>query len=169
MNKRLLLMRHAEAETATIRTPDFDRKLTRRGLAQACEMAEALKQLDYLPNAILYSAALRTTQTAEQIANTLTGKPLLMISEKVLYNAPSERVIEAIRFAELPEDIHTLLVIAHNPGISRLAAECGWQDHMTAYFPPAGMAAFDITIQNRTGFSPQSCKWLFFKVPGKNL
>lgn len=168
MNKRLLLMRHAQAETSTVKTTDFERHLTRCGLAQASEMAETLKNLNYSPDAILHSSALRTTQTAQQIVNTTAGKSPVMISEKVLYNAIPETITETIQIAALPENIHTLLVIAHNPGISWLATECGWKDHSIMYFPTAGIAAFDLSIQNWIDFRPPSCKYLFFKTPAAN-
>lgn len=167
MNKQLLLMRHAEAETLSV--TDFERRLSKQGMTQASVMAQMLSNTDCVPDAILHSAAWRTTQTAQQIRATLIPKPSIMISEKPLYNALPETITEIIQTADLPENIQHLLVIAHNPGISWLATACGWTEQSGLYFPPAGIAAFELNIQGWADFVPQYCRYLFFKAPGNDL
>lgn len=167
MNKQLLLMRHAEAED--LRTTDFERRLSKKGLKQASAMAEMLNNIDSAPDAVLHSAALRTTQTAQQLSASLIQKTSVIIPEMALYNAPPEIITETIQMTDLSENIRRLLVIAHNPGISWLATACGWNDRSGLYFPPAGIAAFDLNIQAWADFAPQYCRYLFFKTPGNDL
>jgi len=167
MNKQLLLMRHSEAED--FRTTDFERRLSKQGLKQASAMAEMLNNIDNAPDAVLHSAARRTTQTAQQLRASLTQKTAVIIPEMALYNAPPEIIAETIQAADLSENVQRLLVIAHNPGISRLATTCGWNDRSGLYFPPAGIAAFELNIHAWADFVPQCCRYLFFKTPGSDL
>lgn len=165
MKKQLLLMRHAEAED--FRASDFERDLSKQGLKQASEMAQLLNKINRTPDALLYSRAQRTTQTAQQIIATLTRKPSATIPEMALYNAAPEIIIETIQIANLSENVQRLLVIAHNPGISWLALTCGWNDKTDLYFPPAGIAAFELDIKTWADFAPQWCRYQFYKTPEK--
>lgn len=58
--KRLIIMRHAEADWGL---NDFDRPLTKRGHEQAAAAGAWLAARGYIPEQIMSSSALRTRQT----------------------------------------------------------------------------------------------------------
>ena len=66
--KRLIIMRHAEADWGM---DDFDRPLTKRGHRQAADAGSWLKQKGYIPEQLMSSAALRTRQTTTWISDAL--------------------------------------------------------------------------------------------------
>ena len=70
--KRLTLVRHGQAEWKEATVADFDRPLTRRGLAEAADMARRLRVQEHdPPGLILASPAQRAVQTAEVFAREL--------------------------------------------------------------------------------------------------
>ena len=63
--KRLIIMRHAEADWGL---NDFDRPLTKRGHEQAAAAGAWLAARGYIPEQIMSSSALRTRQTTTWVA-----------------------------------------------------------------------------------------------------
>jgi len=130
--KRLTLIRHGQAEWQATTLADFDRPLTRRGLAEATAMARRLRSADRpAPGLLLTSPARRTVQTAEVFANELGIAPRLVKPVDALYLAPPQALLDAIATSG-PRITH-LLVVGHNPGLSELACELA---------PDAGLASF---------------------------
>ncbi|MBK7950116.1 MAG: histidine phosphatase family protein [Deltaproteobacteria bacterium] len=130
-HRRLILMRHATAATGTGR--DFDRPLTRRGLEEAQRVGERLRSQGPRPDRVITSSARRCVETWQAVARGLGGAPdpgratgpivePLVEHDDRLYNASTRGLLAAIRAVD---DAQTLLVLAHNPGISVLALELG--------------------------------------------
>ena len=65
--KRLFVIRHGKAEPHGT-TTDFDRTLTPRGLSDAHQLGVQTQSIHSNGSPILVSAAMRTRQTAEEIA-----------------------------------------------------------------------------------------------------
>ena len=63
--KRLIIMRHAEADWGM---DDFDRPLTKRGHRQAADAGSWLKQKGYIPEQLMSSAALRLMEKATSVS-----------------------------------------------------------------------------------------------------
>ncbi|MBY0400816.1 histidine phosphatase family protein [Myxococcota bacterium] len=121
MSARLLiLMRHATAASGTGR--DFDRPLTRRGLDEAHRVGERLRARGPRPDHVISSSARRCVETWEALASGLGEEPgrSTVVHEDRLYDASTTDLLRAIRDVEGSQ---TLLVLAHNPGISLLALE----------------------------------------------
>jgi phosphohistidine phosphatase len=112
--KRLILMRHAAAMAADARGDRF-RRLSEAGIAEAeaagAAFAEFLPEAERRSLAVVCSDAERTKETASRVARRL-GVPFL--PDGSLYNAPAARLLERIE----REDIDTLILVAHNPGVS---------------------------------------------------
>lgn len=144
---RLILMRHASAAAGTGR--DFDRPLTRRGLSEAHAVGERLRALHAVPDRVVSSSARRCRETCEALTSGLgTSAPTASAVEysDLLYNASTQDLLDAIRSID---DARTLLVVAHNPGISLLALELGRRDPaqdatLRAGFVPATIAIFEV-------------------------
>lgn len=120
MTVRLTLVRHGHAEPDA-NDGDFARKLDARGRSEAALCAEHLRALHYRPSLILASPAQRTTSTAEALQVGLSLNKGSLRLEPRLYLA-DQRTLRTI-VAETDSDVHHLLIVGHNPGLSDFAAE----------------------------------------------
>lgn len=120
MEKRIVIMRHAEAEEPTFQTNDFQRKLTTKGILTAKKVANSL-QLLLIPDCILTSDARRTLQTTELLLENFTGHSISVIEDNSLYLASA--LLMQQKIVSLEENINTAVIVAHNPGVSELVFE----------------------------------------------
>lgn len=164
MSKMLILVRHAKTEDARPDQRDFDRKLTGRGVADARRMSLLLRRKEITPAYILCSPALRTQQTAMLFAAQTGADTERVLFDPALYNAPAAILAEAIQQNIFPEAAGTLLLVAHNPGISQLAMQCA-PDLPLDYLPTCGMVLLKTNIKSWTDFVPQSCRLSSFELP----
>ena len=151
---RLILMRHAAAETsAPSGGGDEARPLSAAGRAEALLMGRALAERGLKPDLALVSGAVRTRQTWEQMHDAFGDVEVR--DEAALYNAPSD-VIR--RFVENSEDeAGCLLILAHNPGVHVLAAEYLIEsaaspavvDKLSGGFPTGAAALFTVDVAGR--------------------
>lgn len=160
-------MRHAEAASRKPESTDFSRSLTPHGKEQASEMGGVLLEKGWIPDQILHSGAKRTALTAELVAGEINLPPERLIKEIKLYNTTEKKIISTIQSAQLPPETNTILVIAHNPGVTQMALTCGWQNH-GGYFPPGALAVFELSITEWSDFAPDYCQLTFFSEPGIN-
>jgi len=112
--KTLLLIRHAEAGWGDFGQSDIKRTLTPRGLMQAEDMAKRLKEKQLVPDKVLSSTAIRAEMTAQGLFEHHTIQ-----WDKNLYLAEPDNLLQQIKAAD--NDVQTLAIVAHNPGISVLA------------------------------------------------
>jgi len=118
--KQLLLLRHAEAEPAAAGVSDSDRVLTERGRRQALSAADAIAAAGLEVDEALVSPAQRTRETASIVIRRLgLGIPITHIA--TLYLAAPDVMLQALRACRA--QARTVLLIAHNPGLSALAHE----------------------------------------------
>ncbi|TDB75371.1 histidine phosphatase family protein [Micromonospora sp. KC723] len=126
--RSLVLLRHAKAENPGT-GPDMDRRLTARGHADAAAAGAWLARHRLLPDVVLCSAARRTRQTWHDVALGMTGSPPeggpagtfpVVRYETAAYEAQPEDLVELIRSVD--PAAATVLLVAHNPGISLLSA-----------------------------------------------
>lgn len=129
--KNLILIRHAQAEDALVHQKDFDRPLSNRGNAQAKIQAQLMGTIHF--RTVLHSAALRTTQTAQQLLQ--EHMHLELISRKDMYNADLDELIQ-ILIENWSMD--NLILVGHNPGISHLF------EHLSGQWEPFETCTFAI-------------------------
>lgn len=150
---RLILFRHAKAQSDAPSGDDFDRRLAPRGHREAKAMGARLAALGCKPDLVLVSPALRTRETWELAAEALGGGEVRF--EPALYNAEAGAIG---RLAEQAgESRGTVVVVAHNPGLQELAvrllqdgaAPAGFLARARRHFPPAAAAVFDIDAAGR--------------------
>ena len=116
MAQTLVVLRHADTEPDAV--DDWHRELTDDGRAQARSLGPVLAALGLgEPLTVCVSTALRAAQTWAEIAPALPPADVRELPE--LYNAEPGRILDVLN--ELETDAGTVLVIAHNPGISELA------------------------------------------------
>lgn len=121
--KRLTLMRHGNAKWKNPEVADFERPLNRRGTGECEAMARRLSELALVPTLILASPATRAKQTADIVARELALSPRNVRTDEALYLARSVDIIKVIQ-ATGPRVPH-LMVVGHNPGISKAATDLG--------------------------------------------
>jgi phosphohistidine phosphatase len=138
------LLRHAKSSWRDGGLDDRDRPLNARGHRTARLLAAHLARLP-VPDLVLCSSALRTRETLEHIARAWGTKPPVSI-EDVLYLAAARALVA--RIEAVADDVATLLVIGHNPGLQELAT--GLARHgprhdrarLAAKFPTGALATF---------------------------
>ncbi|WP_296816006.1 histidine phosphatase family protein [Brevundimonas sp.] len=144
--RRLILMRHAEAEPSSA-TGDIGRRLTALGQADARAMGEALASRGFRPDLALVSSATRARQTWDG-ASAWFGDAELVV-DPGLYNAAAETLRAAVE--AVADRAGVVLLIAHNPGLHRLTVELAAESAEPAAFErvagglePAAAAVFVI-------------------------
>ena len=116
--KQLVLIRHAKSSWHDLSARDFDRDLNARGRGDAPEMGRRLAGRDVIPDALLVSSAKRARATVDLIAPEIEF-PLQQIEFRDdLYLASPSDMLKLIR--RIPDDVQTLALVAHNPGITEL-------------------------------------------------
>lgn len=113
---RLFIVRHAKAASPPIDGSDHDRPLTPRGELQAAWLASVLAKMDEPPTRIVASTRVRTTQTAERIADALG---LTVVPSETL--ARFEGFEVALGVIGEHGDADRLAIVGHNPQFSDLA------------------------------------------------
>jgi phosphohistidine phosphatase len=162
--KTLIVVRHAEAAPGSVFQKDFDRPLTKEGRAEAARMGNLLREKGCHVDIILASPAARTHETAAIIAEATGCPPEKIKLEKGIYNGPPEDLKDAVSHGEVPEEANTLLLIAHNPGISWFALAAAPELRMN-YLPPCGMVGLQLNIRRWKDFSFSGNTLLFFDFP----
>lgn len=137
----LTLLRHAHAAPAALGQSDFDRPLDADGLAQLPIVQRRLAGLAAPdPDRMLVSSAVRTTQTAANIAAAAQVPTTSISHTRDAYLATASGLLDLLRTVE-PEVRHVILV-AHNPGISDLIASL--VDDVDVGLPTAGFAHLQV-------------------------
>ncbi len=150
---RLILFRHAKAESDAASGDDFDRALAPRGRREAKAMGEHLATLGCRPDLALVSPSLRTRETWEIAGAALPECETRL--EPHLYNAEAgviRRLAEAAGRGR-----GTVVVVGHNPGLQELAlrlliegaAPASFVARAQRKFPPAAIAIFDFDAAER--------------------
>jgi len=138
----LVVARHAQAEQ--LATDDLDRRLTPRGRADARAAGEWLAGRGVTPEVALVSRAVRTRQTWEGMS-AAAGWSLEPTLDPVLYSADVQRAAETAAYVE--GDPGTVLLVGHNPTVSRLAQLLDDGEGAASLgpggFPPGGLALFE--------------------------
>ncbi len=148
MSKRtLILVRHAKAEKV-MGKPDHDRELAPRGRKDAHAVGEWLRgelQAGAFFDMVLCSTSERTRQTLEEVCAGGAAVRETRFDERI-YDGSAAVLIEVIR--EVPDTVHTVLVIGHAPGIPVLATVLAHNgagstdvaERLSQGFPTSGVA-----------------------------
>ena len=147
---RLLLLRHAKSDQVT-GLDDRDRPLAEVGRADSIAMGQFMARQGLLPALVLVSAALRTQQTWALVAPAFSATMVERLEPR-LYNASAQSILTLLQ--ETDADFSSLLVIAHNPGLSQLAQRlCGAGDpgaiaRLRDGLPTTGLVAIDFALDH---------------------
>jgi len=157
--RRLLLFRHAKAARSGRGIEDRPRALIERGRKDSAKIGTYIGADALTPDRVLVSPAVRTQQTWEFSA---PGMRMTVDAETVdqLYDATPEAIMAVIK--EAPASAHSLLVIAHNPGLHELAltlvasGNVDERGRLKQKLPTAGLVIIDFAIDDWRELRPQS-------------
>ncbi len=170
--KTLCLLRHGQAGRR-IDLQDFDRPLTATGTEAAGRIAAILRSAGLMPDLVLCSGAKRARQTWQVMDGQLTAEEadgLTLDLREDLYLASETRLLIALR--KLSDTAESVLLIAHNPGLHRLARELAGPGsraealaRLGRDFPPAGLAVLTYDAASWTELAPAGACLIDFFDP----
>jgi phosphohistidine phosphatase len=163
--KRLYLLRHAKSSWDDPTLADHDRPLAPRGRRAAEAMAQHLRQEGISPELVLCSPSARTRQTLTGVAPGL-GEDADVRIESELYAASAATLLEVLH--EVPDEVSSVMLIAHNPGIQDLAVSLAGGgpavERMRSKFPTAALATLELHGSWRE-LAPEGAELVTFVKP----
>ena len=151
-------MRHAEAGWH-INMDDHERPLSASGIRDAKKIGSWLKEKEYIPDEVISSTSVRTRETLSYL---FLDCP--QIFEKSLYLADAEQMKSTLQTL-LSE---TVILLAHNPGITELAYDL--MNHEEKHenfmdFPAASTVVIDFKADRWSEVKSDSGIFVDFVMP----
>lgn len=144
MSKELIIVRHGKAVTPDPLMRDIDRVLAQRGINDGYAIGERLKKEGVSPDLILTSPAARANHTAFILARVLkVGTRKINILQK-FYHCDKDVFLE--KLYSLDDSINSVLISAHNPGITDLAYDL--TQAKVNFLPTTGVALIRYNISS---------------------
>lgn len=146
MAKTIAILRHAKAEVGAAHQDDHSRKLAPRGIEAAQIMGAYMFKEGIKPQKVICSDAMRTRETWAQIES-IYCPPDIEYTRK-LYMASANEML--LLLAALPEEISSVMLIAHNPGVHQLSLKLakngdeGLIDMLHLKFPTCALTIVDL-------------------------
>lgn len=166
--KTIYLLRHAKSSWKDPTLDDFDRPLAKRGKRAGKIVGDYMLGARMRPDLVLCSAARRTRETLKLVQKAL-GADLPAEVELGLYHAEWEGLLE--RLGRVNDDIASVMMIGHNPGMEMLArglADGGDEDsleRMHLKFPTAALAVFTTNAGRWRDLGPGGATLESFTLP----
>ena len=159
--KRVIIVRHAKSVPYGYDN-DFHRDLTDRGIHDAEKISSQLKETGIVPHLMIASPAKRTMHTASIFCKNLGYDIESIRQEPEFYEgAATQDFIDV--FQQLPEDVQTVMVFGHNPGVYYLVS------NLVKYFngdmPTCSTVAVDFPVDKWTEVIARGGKIAFQYVP----
>lgn len=162
MNKRLMLVRHGQANSGIYASSDFNRTLSNTGIDEAQELAFRLKNKSLIPSYLVSSPAVRAVSTAQIFAG-IWGKEIEeIITQDTIYDSSIQSLLQTIN--GLNDRIEFVALFGHNPEISSFAEYLTYAgfDQM----PTCGVVVIDFPFESWEMVGKDSGKMLLFDYPG---
>jgi phosphohistidine phosphatase len=164
MERKLLLVRHAKSDWANPEEKDYNRPLNARGLRDAPVMGGRLKTRSMVPDLIIASTANRAAATARLMAQAMGYEENRIQWEDKLYHAPPSVFKTIIETSGIGTDIVTLMIVAHNPGITEFANQIT-EKFSIDNMPTCSMVAVEAEAPDWESFIQATPGLLFFDYP----
>ncbi|MTI31048.1 SixA phosphatase family protein [Xanthovirga aplysinae] len=161
--KTLYLIRHAKSSWDNFFINDHERPLNKRGKKNAPDMGQRLANQNIHPDLLISSTAKRAMKTAKAIAKAINYPISNIQTYEDLYMASPGDILDIIGYQK--DQVNSLMLFAHNPGITDLANQIGSLD--IDNIPTCGIVAFEFNCKKWTDISTQKGKFIFFDYPKK--
>jgi phosphohistidine phosphatase len=149
--KTLGLFRHAKSDWHDARARDFDRPLNKRGRKGAAIMGKHIIEHGIHWQLVLASPAVRVAETIE-VADGAVGRTAPVLWDRRIYLASSVTLADVLR--EQSDDIESVLMVGHNPGLEDLIFDlvpdngtCPLRCMVEEKFPTATYAVLELDIE----------------------
>ena len=163
--KTLFLLRHAKSSWDVAGVNDIDRPLNPRGRRAAAKIAEHLRSREP-PALVLCSSARRTRETLDGVAASL-GETTEQLVEDALYAASAGELLDRVR--RVGDDVPSVMLIAHNPGIQDLATGLAGRgrglERLVDGFPTAALAILECPVAGWAEVAAGCATLVDFVVP----
>jgi phosphohistidine phosphatase len=165
--RRLLLLRHAKTERPKPGERDRDRKLTKRGGAEAPVIGAYMAGHGLVPDLALVSPVTRAEETWTLVAEAFVEPPPV-VKEEGIYNAGRDKLISIIRKTR---DAHVLVVVGHNPGLHDLAVgliasgDEEARERVHEKLPTSGLVVIDLPFDDWSRLHPGAGRLDRFVTP----
>jgi phosphohistidine phosphatase len=166
--RRLILLRHAKSDWTSAGMRDHARPLAVRGRDAAPRIGTYMTHHGLLPDLVLCSTAVRAQQTLDLIAAHFPEKVPISYDERI-YEVGAEDILTVIK--QTKADVHTLLVVGHNPGLRDLAelmiasGDVDARARVLDKFPTAGLAVIDFPLDDWRKLHPKAGRLDRFVTP----
>jgi phosphohistidine phosphatase len=166
--RRLILLRHAKSDWTSPGTRDHARPLAGRGRDAAPRIGAYMAHHGLVPDQVLCSTAARAQQTLDLVVEQFSEKVPISYDERI-YEVAAEDILAVIK--QTRTDVHTLLVVGHNPGLRDLAelviasGDVDARARVLEKFPTAGLAVIDFPIDDWRKLHPRAGRLDRFVTP----
>lgn len=164
--RRLVLFRHGKAGSESGK--DRDRPLAKRGQKSAPLVGDYLAHHGLVPDLVLCSPAVRARDTWQLASRSFPAPPPVREEER-LYQAEAEDILEVVR--AVADEVATLFVVGHNPGLEDLAelligsGDAAARASLRSKFPTAAVAVIDFVAPHWAELKPGSGRLDRFVTP----
>ena len=166
--RRLMLLRHAKTERAAPGERDRDRKLMKRGRADAPAIGAYMAHHGLVPDLALVSPATRAQETWALVGRRFCQAAATLSATSASTMPLAEALIGVI--AETRK-AHTLLVVGHNPGLHDLAVQLiasgdvDMREQLNEKLPTSGLVVIDLPIDDWSLLHPHAGRLERFVSP----
>ena len=165
--RRLMLLRHAKTERPEPGQRDRDRKLIKRGRADAPKLGAYMAHHDLAPDLALVSPAARAQETWNLVADAFEKSPRTQADDRI-YNANPHKLLQIV--AE-PRKATKLLIVGHNPSLHEFAlqliasGDVDAREQLREKLPTSGLVVMDLPIDDWPQLRPHSARLERFVTP----
>ena len=142
MSKQLLILRHAKSDHGNRSLSDHDRPLNDRGRESAAKMGAFMRKRDLLPELVLSSSAVRTTETLSLLAQAAELHAKTEFQD-LLYLASAPTMLESA--ATRAQEEQCVMLVGHNPGSEDVLHVLGLGIHE---MPTCSLAHIELDIDD---------------------
>ena len=166
--KRLTVLRHAKSSWDDATLDDFNRPLNERGWKAARRMGRELKQRGMRFDLVIASTAARVRETIDGVQEHYDFAAPIRFEPR-MYGASTDVLLSLAR--ELPDTVHMLLFVGHNPGLERLLVELtrddedGLRQRVAGKYPTGALAVMELPTDRWADIAPGSGKIVELILP----
>jgi len=162
--KRIVFVRHAKSSWTDETLNDMERPLNERGKVDAPLMADKMRSMGLVPDALVSSPARRARKTAQKFAKVYRFEPEIILDDRI-YEADEEMLMNVIR--DFPPQAETVFVFGHNPGFTWFVN--GLCNVRIDNIPTCGCAVVELASDTWKNTSNDNNKLIAFEYPKKEL